>query len=133
MHNNRKFSCPVSAAGILLSISLGLGQPAKAEGTYNAGCMVVGDSITLTSTGELVLEQRLVSFKADKSLNPRSDVKGICVMKKDPPGYKWVQCWKQDGRYATGNFDNPHWIKPTQAIANSVQYRGWGGACKVSL
>jgi hypothetical protein len=104
---------------------------AFAEETYKASCISMGDGITLVSTGELVLEQRLVSFKP---LEPTaSDGKGVCLMRKDPPGYRWVPCWKRAGRFATGDWENPYWINPSQALVDSVLYRGWSGACKVKL
>lgn len=121
------------AAVILTTISLTFGPPAKAEGTYNANCKAVADAITLTSTGEIVLEQRLVKFKPVEAVDARGGQRGICVMKQDPPGYRWVSCWKKDGRFVTGNWDYPSFIRPTEVIANSVQYRGWSGACKVKL
>ena len=122
----------LTAALIFVTTSLTFGLPVKAEETYNASCEQAGDYITLTSTGELVLEQRLVKFKPTESYG-RSGQRGICVMKQDPPGYKWISCSKKDGRLVTGNWDYPSVISPTEAIANSVQYRGWSGACKVKL
>lgn len=106
---------------------------AKADQTYSASCKVFGDAITFKSTGELVLEQRLVKFVPSGPYTAQSGQQGTCIMKQDPAGYKWVGCWKKNGRYATGNWDYPHFINPTTAIANSVQYRGWSGACKVKL
>lgn len=123
----------LSAAVILATTSSTLGLPAKAEETYNASCKAFGDAITLTSTGEIVLEQRLVKFKPFQVENAPSGQRGVCVIKQDPPGYKWIPCWKKDGRFASGNWDYPRYIRPTEAIANSVQYRGWTGACKVKL
>jgi hypothetical protein len=110
-----------------------MGQPAKAEETYSASCMAGGDAITLTSTGELVLEGRLVQFKPIETHKAQIQQRGVCVLKKDPPGYRWIPCWKRDGRFATGDWEYPRWINPVEAKANSVQYRGWGGACKVKL
>ena len=129
---HRQFTL-LPAAVILATVSLTLGPPAKAQGTYNANCKAGPDHITLTSTGEIVLEQRLVKFKPVEAVDAHSQQRGICVMKQDPPGYRWVSCWKKDGRFVTGNWDYPSLIRPTEAIANSLQYRGWGGACKVKL
>ena len=116
---------------ILETFSLTFSPPANAEETYNANCKADGDTITLTSTGETVLEQRLVDFKPVEKYNQGQ--RGICVMKQDPPGYKWIPCWKKDGKFARGNWDYPSFIQPTEAIVNSVLYRGWSGACKVKL
>jgi len=119
----------------LLTIVATASVPALAEETYNARCLAAGDSISLTGTGEIVLEQRLVTFKLvepDKGMGS----KGICVIKKDPPGFKWIECQKENGMYVTGNYQyptRPTRIKPVQAVANSVLYRGWSGACKVKL
>lgn len=121
------------AAVILAKISLTLSPPANAEETYNASCKVLGDAITLTSTGEIVLEQRLIKFKPVETYKAQSGQKGICVMKQDPPGYRWISCWKKDGRFATGDWDYPTFIRPSEAVVNSVLYRGWSGACKVKL
>ena len=106
---------------------------AKASRTYNASCKALGDAITFTSTGEVVLEQRLVKFVPSGPYTAQKGQLGTCVMKQDPAGYRWVRCWKKDGKYATGNWDYPYFIKPITAIANSVQYRAWSGACKVKL
>lgn len=106
---------------------------AFAEETYKASCRALGDGIRLVSTGEPVLEQRLVSFLPLEPYAPQVGQKGVCIMRKDPPGYRWVPCWRKDGRYATGDWEHPHWIRPSQALVNSVLYRGWSGACKVKL
>jgi hypothetical protein len=57
------------ASCILAMAFFGTGQPVKAETTYNANCKVLGDGISLISTGEIVLEQRLVNFRPIESNN----------------------------------------------------------------
>jgi hypothetical protein len=108
-------------------------EQAKAESTYNASCKALGDAITLTSTGELVLEQRLVQFKPIETYKAQSGQRGVCIIKKDPPGYRWISCWKKDGGYVTGDWDYARRVSPKEVIANAVQHRGWSGACKVRL
>ena len=108
-------------------------KPSSTEYTYTARCNALGDGLSLSSTGEQVLEQRLIEFKPLGTYIPQIGQKGLCVIKKDPPGFSWVRCWKKDGQYATGDWEYPHFITPNLAIPNSVQHRGWSGACKVKL
>lgn len=127
----------LTAALIFVTTSLTFGLPVKAEETYNASCDQIGDGITLTSTGELVLENRLVKFKPTGTYNEYNNrgQRGICVMKQDPPGYKWIFCSKINGRLVTNpEFgERPKFINPTEAINSSVSSRQWVGACKVKL
>ena len=127
MTRNSSFFLAAAITGSLQWICL----PAKADQSYSANCEAVGDAIALTSTGEIVLEQRLIAFKPTGNTNRGQ--KGICVIKQDPPGHRWIQCWKKDGMFATGHWEHPTIINPVEAVANSVQYRGWSGACKVKL
>ena len=122
------------AALILATTSLAFGLPAKAEGTYNASCNQLGDGITLTSTGELVLEPRLVKFRPTEAYT-RAGQRGICVMKQDPPGYKWISCSKKDGRLVTQvtNEEYPKFINPTETITSWSGPGRWSGTCKVKL
>lgn len=119
--------------GILCTVTLTTTEQAKAESTYNASCKALGDGITLTRTGEVVLEQRLVKCKPIETYKAQSGQHGVCIIKKDPPGYRWISCWKKDGRYVTGDWDYAIRISPKEAVANAVQHRGWSGACKVKL
>ena len=128
-----KMSCHLTAAGIILSTALGMGQQAKAEETYNANCKALGDGITLTSTGESVLEQRLVQFKPIERYKPQSGQRGVCIMRKDPLGFRWIPCFKKGEKFVTGDYYHPTLIRPAEAKANKVFYRGWSGACKVKL
>ena len=132
MRDMNVFSQATTAAILVYGFNIGA-YPASAEQTYRASCRALGDGISFTSTGELVLEQRLVNFLPSGPYIAEKGQQGTCIMKLDPPGYRWVECWKKDGKYATGNWNYPHFIKPTTAIANSVQHRGWSGACKVKL
>ncbi len=119
---------------ILTALALfGCSKISFADPTYTAKCTAFGDGLSLSSTGEGVLEQRLVEFKPLGAYIPHEGQKGLCVIKKDPPGFRWVRCWKKDGQYATGDWEYPRFITPNLAIPNSVQHRGWGGACKVKL
>ena len=64
----------------------------------------------------------------------RGGQRANCTVKNDPPGYKWVSCGK-DGKgytsYSAGSSQKLFEVE--EVIANSVQYRGWSGACKVKL
>jgi len=104
-------------------------EEAKAESTYNASCEVLGDAIRLTSTGDFVVEQRLVQFKPIDTYKER----GVCIIKKDPPGYRWINCFEKDGGYVTGWHGAAFRVNPIEVIADAVQQRGWSGACKVKL
>jgi len=57
-------------------------EQARAESTYNASCKALGDGISLTSTGRIVLEQRLVKFKPTETYKPQIGQRGVCVIKK---------------------------------------------------
>jgi len=132
MQKKHASSQVISVIILVCGFTTGL-SPASAEETYKASCRALGDGISLTSTGESVLEQRLVKFLPSGPYVPQKGQLGTCIMKLDPPGYRWVRCWKKDGKYATGTWEYPYFIKPTKAVANSVQYRDWSGACKVKL
>lgn len=56
--------------------------PAKAGDSYRANCKEIGDSIVLTSTGEAVLEQRLINFKLIEKYKAQSGARGVCLLKK---------------------------------------------------
>jgi hypothetical protein len=107
---------------------------ANAEPTYSANCRALGDGITLTSTGETVLEQRLVKFEPIETYKSMIGQRGMCTIKKDPPGYRWIRCDKRDGSYSEVNNNR---ISPIEFAADSVQHmasrRHWSGACKVKL
>jgi len=128
----------VSAAALLES-----SKPSFAESTYTARCKAAGDALSYTfiSTGQFLLEQRLVSFEPTEPPSKAGALfsqNGICKIRDDPPGYRWVFCGKKDGKYYNislpgNNWTHPHFITPNQVIPNSVQYRGWAGACKVKL
>ena len=133
IHGMANQSRLLTSALILVTTSLTFGLPAKSEETYEASCKARGDAITLTTTGESVLEQRLVKFKPIDRYEAQLGQRGVCVMKQDPPGYRWISCWKKGERFAAGDFYNPTFIRPSEAVVNSVLYRGWAGACKVKL
>jgi hypothetical protein len=122
--------------GFFLTTLLTTQVQANAEPTYSANCRALGDGITLTSTKELVLEPRLVKFEPIGSYE-RNGQRGVCILKKDPPGYKWIHCNKnQNGSYI--DRDGYNRISPIEFAADSVQLgfnRGgyWTGACKVKL
>ena len=51
-------------AGMFVAMTLFTNSCAKTESTYGIKCEAVGDTIIATNTGELILEQRMVKFKA---------------------------------------------------------------------
>jgi len=111
-------------------------KQAQAESTYNATCKALGDGISLTRTGEIVLEQRLVKFKPIEDYKPQSGQRGVCIIKKDPPGYKWIDCEKSNGSYKGGYDAGYISVSPVSFIPNQVQHmspRSIRGACKVKL
>ena len=111
----------------LTSRIFGLGEP-----ILKVKCQSRGDSMVRSDSGELLLQQRLISFAPTKMRTRQGEIHGICTIRTDPPGYKWVSCDKEsNGTYFTGNWDSPIPINPVEAIANSVQHRSWRGACKI--
>lgn len=114
--------------------------PALADSVYKVDCEGAGDFILLSSTGEAILEQRLARFiplERDglNTTGKRGGQRGICFIKIDTPGYKWLSCGKGNGEYVIfpRGYDYPEPIKPVKAIVNSVLYRGWSGACLIKL
>lgn len=118
---------------------IGLTSPAFAETTYKVNCEAVGDYVLVSATGEAILEQRLASFTPlepdENSTGARGGQRAICTIKNDPPGFKWLRCDKQEGKYLvyTQGKGDPVTVKPIKAIPNSAQYRGWSGACLIKL
>ena len=103
-------------------------------------CEALGDAIIATNTYEPILKPRLVKFqrlkKLEGQINTRRGERGICTVKNDPPGYKWVKCGKDGYDYITLPDTYGHSRKlfeVEEAVADSVQHRGWSGACKVKL
>lgn len=118
----------------------GLLSPAIAETTQKVNCEAAGDSILVSSTGERILEQRLVRFTPLEpyglnTTGKRGGQRAVCMVKNDPPGFKWLRCDKFEGKYMVyrQGQGNPVPVKPVKAIPNSVLYRGWSGACLIKL
>ena len=114
---------------------LALPRPAMADATHKVNCTAQGDSLTEKATGEGILEQRLVKFTPLKSLGSWGDETGICTIKNDPPGYKWLRCDKLKSKYFvfTQGRKEPVSVNPVRAIPNTALYRGWSGACLIKL
>ncbi len=110
-----------------------------AETTSKVKCEALGDSIIETNTGDLILEQRLIKYQeleeyGRNMTGKRGGQRAICTVTNNPPGYKWVSCVKDSNgytSYAAGRSQKLFEVE--EAIANSVQHRGWSGACKVKL
>ena len=106
--------------------------PTFGEPILKIKCQSRGDSMVRSDSGEPLLEQRLISFSPTTMRTRQGEIHGICTIRTDPPGYKWVTCGKEaNGAYYTGNWDSPIPINPVEAIANIVQHRSWRGACKI--
>ncbi len=123
----------LASAG-LISLSFLLTAKAQVEPSFPAQCFAIGDSVILQSTGEHVLEQRLVRFTPTQANDvigqlPRGSRPGLCVVKTDPPGYKWIGCSRLGNQYVTGV--DSYKVRIVRAVANQIQYRGWSGACLV--
>ena len=124
-------------AGIFVAMALFTNSYAATESTSEIKCEAVGDAVIATNTGELILEQRMVKFKAleeygRNSTGTRGGQRALCIVKNDPPGYRWLPCSKRGDGYI-GNGNNLNLLEVEEAVANQVQYRGWSGACKVKL
>ena len=115
------------------------GSSLAAENVSKIGCEAYGDAIVASNTGELILEQRLIRYQSLEEYGrhrtgKRGGHRGICTVKNDPPGYRWLPCSKDEDGYVS-NVDrrNQKLYEVEEAIANAIQYRGWSGACKVRL
>ena len=131
-----KLAKPIIAV-TFLAMALLTNSCAATESTSEIKCEVVGDYVIATNTGERILEQRMVKFKAleeygRNTTGRRGGQRAICTIKNDPPGYRWVSCGK-DGDGYIGNGNNISLLEVEEAVANQVQYRGWSGVCKVKL
>jgi len=109
------------------------------ETVSNIKCEAYGDAVVAANTGETILEQRLIKYQELEEYGRnmsgnKGGQRAICTIKNDPPGYKWLSCGK-DGTnyitYATGSSQKLFEVE--EVITNSVQHRGWSGACKVKL
>ena len=110
-----------------------------AETTSKINCEAYGDGVTASNTGESILEQRLINYQGLEEYGrnmtgKRGGQRAICTVKNDPPGYKWVSCGKDGKGYTSYSaVRSQKLFEVEEAIANSVQHRGWVGACKVKL
>ena len=112
---------------------------AASETVSKINCEAYGDSVIASNTGEIILEQRLIKYQALEEIGSngtgkRGGYRAICTIKNDPPGYKWVPCGKDAEEYITYYAGRTQKLfEVEEAIADSVQHRGWNGACKVKL
>ena len=121
-------------AATLFSISC-----TAAETTSKTNCEAYGDAVVASNTGEIILEQRLVNYQeleeyGRNMTGKRGGQKAICTIKNDPAGYRWLSCSKDRSNYISYvNGRIQRLFEVEEAMANSVQHRGWSGACKVKL
>lgn len=110
-----------------------------AETISKIKCEALGDAIIATNSGDLILEQRLIQYQeleeyGTNMTGKRGGQRALCTIKNDPPGYQWIACSKDGKDYTTYIMGSRKKIfEVEEAIANSVQHRGWSGACKVKL
>ena len=109
------------------------------ETVSKINCEAYGDAVFASNTGDLILEQRLIKYQELEEYGrnmsgKRGGQRAICTIKNNPPGYKWVSCGKDEKGYISNSAGRSQKLfEVEEAIANSVQYRGWSGACKVKL
>jgi len=109
------------------------------ETVSKINCEAYGDAVVASNTGEIILEQRLIKYQELEEYErdmtgKRGGQKAICTIKNDPPGYKWLPCGKDGDYYVSYSTESSQKLfEVEEAITNSVQYRGWSGACKVRL
>jgi len=109
------------------------------ETVLKINCEAYGDAVVASNTGEIILEQRLIKYQELEEYGrdmtgKRGGRKAICTIKNDPPGYKWLPCGKDGDYYVSYSTESSQKLfEVEEAITNSVQYRGWSGACKVRL
>lgn len=112
---------------------------AASETVSKINCEAYGDSVIASNTGEIILEQRLIKYQALEEIGSnrtgkRGGHRAICTIKNDPPGYKWVSCMKNGEGFITYYAGRTQKLfEVEEALANSIQHRGWNGACKVKL
>ena len=128
------FLFPVAFSAILAS-----GGCAFFESTSKIKCEAYGDSVLASNTGEFILEQRLVKYKGLEEYGrnmagKRGGQKATCIVKNDPPGYRWLPCTRNGDDYIFyASSRSNKLFEVEKAVANSIQHRGWSGACKVRL
>ena len=109
------------------------------ETVSKINCEAYGDAVVASNTGDLILEQRLIKYQeleeyGRNMTGKRGGQRAICTVKNNPPGYKWVSCGKDEKGYTSHSAGSRQQLfEVEEAIANSVQHRGWSGACKVKL
>ena len=128
-----------ASAFLLVACTIATNPSQASETVSRIKCEAGGDVVIATNTNELILEQRLLQFQPLEeagryTTGARGGQRAICTIKNDPPGYKWVACGKEGNNYTTSSRGSIQKLfEVEEAIANSVQYRGWSGACKVKL
>jgi len=125
---------------LLIASTLAFATSCTASETASKiNCEAYGDAVIASNTGEIILEQRLIKYQeleeyGRNMTGKRGGQKAICTIKNDPPGYKWLPCGKEGDNYVSYSTESSRKLFEVEvAIANSVQHRGWSGACKVKL
>ena len=125
---------------LLIASTMASATSCKAsESVSKINCEAYGDSVIASNTGETILEQRLIKYQGleqygKNMTGKRGGQKAICTIKNDPDGYRWLTCSKDGSNYISYvNGRIQRLFEVEEAMANSVQHRGWSGACKVKL
>ena len=125
---------------LLIASTMTFVTSCKASETVSKiNCEAYGDSVIASNTGELILEQRLIKYQeleeyGKTMTGKRGGQRALCTIKNDPAGYRWLPCSKDGSNYSSYvSGRSQRLFEVQEVVANSVQHRGWSGACKVKL
>lgn len=107
-----------------------------AEQTVDMQCIANGDSLIFVSNGLWVPHSRLLRFRPLETYGKPGGQRSICTVKVDPPGYRWLSCYKQgSGPYMASRSDDSRYLLSSVVQAIKDPYEGggraWVGSCKV--
>jgi len=126
-----RFLLTVGLTATAFAITL---KQAKSEETYEARCETRGEGAILTSTGEDLVEERVTSSRFIDTYSSPPIYRSLCTIKHDPPGYRWVNCYKNTaGDYVRNSDGVEYRISPVVETKGGIDMSRWSGACKVKL
>ena len=135
MKNSSLASVLIGAAfGAILDLALPV-DAISSERIVNRACFIFGDSLIFADTRLHVPESRLARYR--KIRNTSSGEEGVCSVKTDPPGFRWLSCYRDiagNGGYMSSRGDDSRYYlgNVIEAVPGiQISTRVWQGSCKV--